>query len=376
MAKRFGTRAGDSLPRVEKRAQSAGRGNHTLTGGLEVLQRGNEGVPGEGTVRGRRLAPEARHRDRPEICDGLCHLGRLHADLGETELGAQNVAKAYELRDRVSDRENYFITFTYHRQVTRNLELCRQTLESWTRKYPRDLYPSRILVGLHIARDGSLRQSRGRRSKGDRTRSGFRHRLRKCGFCLRLSEPPVRSRGTASQGIGTEDRSRSVLARPVLHRFSQERQGGNGTGSDPAAGETGSPGMVRAPGSSDVGVSRAPEGSGSAIGARGKPGSPGRVDGAGRHVSRRCVRCGMRCSGTGRRHKETRQPRCRFSEAGTPTMDLPLRWRFCGTPRKPTRSRRTSKRATRRIHLSSSVTCRRCGRSKRSTRMTRRKRSK
>ena len=67
------------------------------------------------------------------------NLGRLYASFGESELGAQNIAKAYELRNRVSDQENYFITFNYHRQVTRNLELARQTLESWTQQYPRDL---------------------------------------------------------------------------------------------------------------------------------------------------------------------------------------------------------------------------------------------
>ena len=48
----------------------------------------------------------------------------------------QNVAKAYELREQVSDWENYFITFNYHRQGTGNLELARQTLESWAQKYP------------------------------------------------------------------------------------------------------------------------------------------------------------------------------------------------------------------------------------------------
>jgi eukaryotic-like serine/threonine-protein kinase len=75
-------------------------------------------------------------------------LGRVHADFGETELAAENVARGYELRDGVSDWENYFVTFTYHRQLTRNLELCRQTLESWARKYPRDLHPHGFLSGF------------------------------------------------------------------------------------------------------------------------------------------------------------------------------------------------------------------------------------
>jgi hypothetical protein len=57
-------------------------------------------------------------------------LGRLYGSFGESDLGAQNIAKAYERRNGVSDRENCYITFNYHRQVTRNLELARQTLES------------------------------------------------------------------------------------------------------------------------------------------------------------------------------------------------------------------------------------------------------
>jgi tetratricopeptide (TPR) repeat protein len=65
--------------------------------------------------------------------------------LSDAETAAQNVAKAYELRDRASDWENYFITFNYHRQLTGNLELARQTLESWAQKYPRSVEPHGLL---------------------------------------------------------------------------------------------------------------------------------------------------------------------------------------------------------------------------------------
>jgi hypothetical protein len=75
----------------------------------------------------------------PKFAMAYANLGRLYASFGESELGAQNIAKAYALRNGVSDLENYYITFNYHRQVTRNLELARQTLESWAQKYPRDL---------------------------------------------------------------------------------------------------------------------------------------------------------------------------------------------------------------------------------------------
>ncbi len=37
--------------------------------------------------------------------------------------------KAYQLRDRASDREKFFITATYDVQVTGNLEKAQQTCE-------------------------------------------------------------------------------------------------------------------------------------------------------------------------------------------------------------------------------------------------------
>ena len=114
-----------------KGAQSARRGDHAFTGGLAVLQRGNEGRRDQITgTETRSLLKRAIEID-PKFAMAYAQLG-----LSDIETAAQNVAKAYELRDQVSDRENYFITFNYHRQLTSNLELARQTLESWAQKYP------------------------------------------------------------------------------------------------------------------------------------------------------------------------------------------------------------------------------------------------
>jgi tetratricopeptide (TPR) repeat protein len=52
-------------------------------------------------------------------------------------LSAQSTIKAWQLRDRVSDRERFFIDFLYDRQVTGNLEKAYQTLELWFQTYPR-----------------------------------------------------------------------------------------------------------------------------------------------------------------------------------------------------------------------------------------------
>jgi eukaryotic-like serine/threonine-protein kinase len=59
--------------------------------------------------------------------------------MGEGQHAVPNITRAYELRNQVSEPEYYYITFFYHRTVTRNLEICRQTLESWMQRYPTDI---------------------------------------------------------------------------------------------------------------------------------------------------------------------------------------------------------------------------------------------
>jgi tetratricopeptide (TPR) repeat protein len=148
MAKRLGTRAGESLPRVEKEPYFSAE---ITTSSLEAWRSYNSGV-NVAMHRGSQteavsLLKRAVDLD-PTFAMAHAYLGRNYDSLGAPELAAQSIAKAYELRDRVSDRENFFITFNYYRQVPRNLELARQTLESWVQKYPGDLMPHGFLSGL------------------------------------------------------------------------------------------------------------------------------------------------------------------------------------------------------------------------------------
>ena len=52
-------------------------------------------------------------------------------------LSAESATRAWQLRDRVSDRERFFIDFIYDRDATGNLEKAYQTLELWLQTYPR-----------------------------------------------------------------------------------------------------------------------------------------------------------------------------------------------------------------------------------------------
>jgi eukaryotic-like serine/threonine-protein kinase len=90
----------------------------------------------------------------PEFAMAYAYMGRAYDAIGEAELAAQNISKGFELREHVSDTENFFITFNYERQVPRNLELARQTLESWKEKYPDDYVPHGFLAALTSAGTG------------------------------------------------------------------------------------------------------------------------------------------------------------------------------------------------------------------------------
>jgi eukaryotic-like serine/threonine-protein kinase len=72
----------------------------------------------------------------PQFAMAYAVLGLGYSELGESVLSAESTTKAWQLRDRVSERERYFIDFLYDRQVTGNLEKAYQTLESWLRSYP------------------------------------------------------------------------------------------------------------------------------------------------------------------------------------------------------------------------------------------------
>ena len=78
----------------------------------------------------------------PQFALAHAFLGFNFSNIGESELAAKYATRAWQLRERVSDRERFFIDFTYDRQVTGNLEKAYQTLEAWLQAYPRGPHDS------------------------------------------------------------------------------------------------------------------------------------------------------------------------------------------------------------------------------------------
>jgi serine/threonine protein kinase/tetratricopeptide (TPR) repeat protein len=77
----------------------------------------------------------------PNFAMAYTALGKYYADHGENSLAASSVKKAYDLRDRVSEREKFYIESTYYYLVTGDLEKGRRSFELWAQTYPRDGQP-------------------------------------------------------------------------------------------------------------------------------------------------------------------------------------------------------------------------------------------
>src|SRR5262249_8414760 len=60
----------------------------------------------------------------------------------------QSLLKAYQLRNRASDVERFWIETLYDRDVTGNMEREQRTLDSWAQTYPRDWQPHGMSGGV------------------------------------------------------------------------------------------------------------------------------------------------------------------------------------------------------------------------------------
>ena len=95
----------------------------------------------------------------PNFASAYAALGRMYGDIGETVLSAENLRKAYRLRDRASDQEKFFISVNYELQATGNLEKARQNCNLWAKAYPRAWLPHALLSGAIYTSLGKYEQS-------------------------------------------------------------------------------------------------------------------------------------------------------------------------------------------------------------------------
>jgi serine/threonine protein kinase/tetratricopeptide (TPR) repeat protein len=86
----------------------------------------------------------------PNFALAYAGLGIAYANMGEASLAAENMKKAYDLRDRVSDREKYHIEAGYYDITLGDTERAIQVSAIWAQTYPRDDIPPGNLGNEHL----------------------------------------------------------------------------------------------------------------------------------------------------------------------------------------------------------------------------------
>jgi eukaryotic-like serine/threonine-protein kinase len=75
----------------------------------------------------------------PKFAMAHAMLFESYWERGETSLAFDSIREAFELRDRVSKREKFFIESIYHSADTGDLEKEKDTVEVWAQTFPRDV---------------------------------------------------------------------------------------------------------------------------------------------------------------------------------------------------------------------------------------------
>jgi eukaryotic-like serine/threonine-protein kinase len=131
---------GESLSSIKKYDVSIEQATTSSLEALKAFAMGNEerakGRPREA------LAFYKRAVDLdPNFAMAYARIGVQYGNQQEIEAAKEYVQKAYDLRDRVSERERLYITEKYYTYLTGEIDKTIETLQTWARLYPDDFIP-------------------------------------------------------------------------------------------------------------------------------------------------------------------------------------------------------------------------------------------
>ena len=154
MAGKFRSRVGESLATVREHNVPL---EEATTPSLEALKAYTAGfaVSGNGSNESSRQFQRATDLD-PQFAMAW---SMLSIESGETSLARESAIRAYRARDRASGPEKFGIEYTYHRNVTGNLEKAWDAVSLWRVTYPRD--PSAFSLSGGYAANGTGRFEQG-----------------------------------------------------------------------------------------------------------------------------------------------------------------------------------------------------------------------
>ena len=150
VAEQIRGKLGESLASIQKYNTPIAQ---ATTSSLEALKAFSLGMQARGNKGEGAAAPyfkQAVSLD-PNFAMAYAVLGQVETNLGERSIGTEYTKKAYELKDRASEPEKFYIESHYHENVTGDREQGMQVYRLWAQTYPRDSVPyNNLAVGYTL----------------------------------------------------------------------------------------------------------------------------------------------------------------------------------------------------------------------------------
>jgi eukaryotic-like serine/threonine-protein kinase len=163
---------GESLSTIQKFDTPL---EEATTPSLEALKAYSSGMQTVRTKGPEAATPFYKHAVEldPNFAVAYAYLGVQATTSLEPGLSVEYRTKAYELRDRASEAEKYWITATYHKGVTGNIPKAIEACDLWIQDYPRSEMPHVYLGAAILPVVGQYERAVEETSEGVRLRPDF-----------------------------------------------------------------------------------------------------------------------------------------------------------------------------------------------------------
>lgn len=158
MASRFRTHVGESIGTVEQHDIPLEEATTPSLEALKAFSSGRKVMLTAGDAASIPFYKRALELD-PNFVLAYAWLGVAYTSIGEPDVAAGYTRKAYEMRARTSEPENYFISTVFHKEVTGNVKTAEQSCEVWKQAYPRSEMPHVYLSGAIYPVTGQYEQA-------------------------------------------------------------------------------------------------------------------------------------------------------------------------------------------------------------------------
>ena len=139
-ASRLREKLGESIGSVQKFATPL---EAATTSSLDALKEYSLGEAAHGKFDDEAAIPHLKRAVEldPNFAMALAVLGVANSNTGRSKEGFEYIEKAFDVKDRASEREKFYISSHYYGTVTRQFDKDHKTLEQWIQAYPRDHIP-------------------------------------------------------------------------------------------------------------------------------------------------------------------------------------------------------------------------------------------